>query len=80
MSTSQQHGTLGNVTTPHVYDPAPFFQAHGIYTPDARATLSPDELIITVDGEPVKRIPADDLETGDLVRLGDVLNWQATQQ
>jgi len=62
--------------SPHDYDPAPFFQSHGIYTPDARATLTADELIITVKGETLKRIPVDTLDADELVRLGDVLNHQ----
>lgn len=64
------------MTTPREYDPAPFFQSHGIYTPDARASLTADELLITVKGETVKRIPLGTLDPDELVRLGDVLNHQ----
>jgi hypothetical protein len=62
--------------SPHAYDAAPFFQSHGIYTPDARATLTADDLIITVKGETVKCVPADALGDDELVRLGDVINHQ----
>jgi len=64
---------------PHPFDPAPFFAGYGIHSRDARAQLTADELIITVKGAVVQRIPAGDLEVDELVRLGDVINWQNTQ-
>lgn len=57
----------------------PFFAGYGIHSRDARAQLTADELIITVKGAVVRRIPADSLEIDELVRLGDVINWQDTQ-
>lgn len=64
--------------TPHPYNPAPFFTTYGIHT-SARAALTADELVIYVEDEPERRIPLDDLPADELVRLGDVLNWQNTQ-
>ncbi|MEU5157316.1 hypothetical protein [Glycomyces sp. NPDC021274] len=58
------------------YDCAPFFAGYGIYSRDARAQLTADELIITVKGAVVQRIPADTLESDELLNLGDVLNHQ----
>jgi len=61
---------------PHPFDPAPFFASYGIYSPHARAALTDTELVITVSGKTVRRLPVDDLAIDELERLGDVLNWQ----
>lgn len=63
----------------HPYNPAPFFATYGIHT-HARAALTTDDLVIYVEDEPERRIPLDDLPADELERLGDVLNWQNTQQ